>query len=467
MAIAVPIISEFDSKGVKQAEKAFANLKSSAGNLGRSLKAAVLPATVAIGGLAAAGFSAVKAAMEDEKAQALLARQLKATTGATDKQIAATEAWISKTSLAVGVADDELRPALAKLVRVTGSVSKAQKVLKVALNVSKGSGKSLDTVVTSISKAYGGNVKALARLEPSMKSFIGKTTTADQAVRRLAGYFEGAAATAAGTLQGKFDILKIAIGETKEQFGTALLPVAETVVGFFQEKMLPYVQKIADAFSKDGLSGAITMAKDDLLKFIEDAKGFKGFIVDLTLTVGLFAAAFKIGGVIASFLGFIASIKGALLGLGGIFTGFAATSVGAVLTALGLAATAVFVLIDALRDPVFRQQFGTWILDSLKLIGNAFILVHNTIAGAINSVTKLINKLTPGRLDIPLLQTYGYMDFSKLATQGTSYQYTNPRQFESGPGGVTINVSGGDPQAVVDTITRWYRQNGPNAPWMG
>ena len=51
----------------------------------------------------------VKAAIEDEAAQLRLANALKAATGATDAQIKATEDMILQTSLATGVADDQLR----------------------------------------------------------------------------------------------------------------------------------------------------------------------------------------------------------------------------------------------------------------------------------------------------------------------------------------------------------------------
>jgi len=35
-----------------------------------------------------------------------------------------------------------------------------------------------------------------------------------------------------------------------------------------------------------------------------------------------------------------------------------------------------------------------------------------------------------------------------------------PRQFEASANNVTINVSGADPNAVVDALTKYYRQNG-------
>lgn len=495
MAVVIPLVTDFDGRGIKKAEKAFGELKTSTSRLGSTMKSALLPATAAVAGLAAAGYSAVKAAMEDAAAQTMLARQLKATTKATDAQIKATETFITQLSLATGVADDELRPALSALVRATGSVRKSQKLLKTSLDVSKGSGKSLSTVVMAITRAYGGNVKALARVEPSLKSFIGKTTTADQATRQLARLFEGAAAASAGTLQGKFDILRVSINETKESLGTALMPVAEGVANYISGTFVPYVQKLVDKFTEEGLSGAVKTAATDLLKFVQDSEGFRGYIVDLTLTVLAFGAAFKIGGIVAAFLGFISSIQGALGTLGGIFTTFAATSVGVITSALGLAAIGVYTLIDALRDPIFRSQFGAFLIDSLKLIANAFIAVHNVMANIVNKTIEGYNALVPGFMEIKArIPTVGFFKYSdsqdgtdasggmvipKMAKGGLVTSPTLAMVGEAGPeaviplsqlgnmgGNVTINVNGGDPQAVVDTITRWYRQNGATVAWM-
>ena len=51
------------------------------------------------------GIDSVKAAIEDEKAQATLAQTLKNTTKATAGQIKAVEKYIDKTQLATGVTD--------------------------------------------------------------------------------------------------------------------------------------------------------------------------------------------------------------------------------------------------------------------------------------------------------------------------------------------------------------------------
>ena len=85
----------------------------------------------------------VKAAIEDEAAQVRLAESLKATTGATNEQIAAIEEQILQTSLATGVADDELRPALQRLAISTGNTADAQKLMNLALDVAQSTGKPL------------------------------------------------------------------------------------------------------------------------------------------------------------------------------------------------------------------------------------------------------------------------------------------------------------------------------------
>jgi hypothetical protein len=92
----------------------------------------------------------VKAAIEDEAAQVRLAAALENATGATRDQIAAVEEQISKTALATGVADDQLRPALQRLAVSTGDTTKAQELLNLALDVAQATGKPLETVANAL-----------------------------------------------------------------------------------------------------------------------------------------------------------------------------------------------------------------------------------------------------------------------------------------------------------------------------
>jgi hypothetical protein len=127
-------------------------------------KAAAL-ATLAVGGMAVAfGVNAVKAYAEDEKGQRRLAIALKNTTGASKKQVAQVEKFISKTSLAKGVIDDKLRPAFQKLVSSTKDITKAQKLMNLALDISAATGKDVNVVSLALSKAYLGSNGSLGRL---------------------------------------------------------------------------------------------------------------------------------------------------------------------------------------------------------------------------------------------------------------------------------------------------------------
>ena len=132
-----------------------------AADFGKKAAIAFAAASAAIGAFAV---SAVKAAAEDEAAQRKLAETIRSTTAATDAQIAGVEAYITKTSIAVGVTDDQLRPAFSRLVRSTNDVEDAQKLLNLALDLSAATGKPLETVTNALGRAYDGNTTALGKL---------------------------------------------------------------------------------------------------------------------------------------------------------------------------------------------------------------------------------------------------------------------------------------------------------------
>lgn len=187
-------------------------------------------------GLGLAGVAMVKMATraaEDQAAAAKLANTIHNVTGASKGSIAATERWITAQGKAYGVADDDLRPALGRLVTATGSVSKAQKLAALSMDVSAGTGKSLEQVSTALARAQNGNVGALGRLGIATKDASGKTLSFDQIVKNLAKTHEGAAARAAETARGRQQRLAVAYGELQEKIGAGLLPVMEklTAIG--------------------------------------------------------------------------------------------------------------------------------------------------------------------------------------------------------------------------------------------
>ena len=192
----------------------------------------------------------VKAAIEDEAAQKRLALALQNVTAATDAQIASVEEQILKTSLATGVADDKLRPALQRLAVATGSVEKSQELLTLALDVSAATGKDVETVSNALGKAYEGNTASLARLGIGLSSAEIKSLGLEGTVKQLADTFGGAAATQANTFEGQIERLKVAFDETKESVGAALLPTLQNLLNFFINTVIPKFIQFKDAALK-------------------------------------------------------------------------------------------------------------------------------------------------------------------------------------------------------------------------
>lgn len=199
------------------------------------------------------GVDSVKAALEDQKSQRRLAVALKNTTGATAKQVKAVEKYITKASLANGIADDELRPAFQRLTQVTKSTTKAQDLMNLALDVSAGTGKSVESVSVALAKAYGGQLAGLKKLGISLDANTLKNKDTKKAFEELAKTYSGQALQASQSLEGKMKRLSVAIGETKESIGVALLPFVERLATFITEKGVPAIEGFVGAFTgKDG-----------------------------------------------------------------------------------------------------------------------------------------------------------------------------------------------------------------------
>ena len=210
----------------------------------------------------------VKAAIEDEAAQLRLANALRTATGATNDQIKATEDFILQTSLATGVADDQLRPAMQRLAVSTKDTGEAQRLLSLALDISKGKGIELETVANALGRAQDGNTTALGRLGLGLSKAELATLTFTEVQTKLSELYGGAAATNAETFQGKIDRLKVAFDEAKESLGVALLPFIEKFITFLNDEAIPALNGfIAGLTGDEGLSNSLT----------ETGRSFEGF----------------------------------------------------------------------------------------------------------------------------------------------------------------------------------------------
>jgi phage-related protein len=235
VAITIPILTDFDGKGIDRAVKKFGQLETTGAKAAHGVRMAAIPAGVALVALGAAAFDAAKGAVADQAAQEKLALTLDKTTKATAEQIKANEDFITATSQATAVADDELRPALAKLAIGTGDLKKAQEGLGLALDISAATGKPLEAVSNSLSKAYAGNMGALNKLDPTMKELVKSGASVDDVMKKLGDRFGGDASAAANTAEGRMKSLGIAFDETKESVGAALLPAIQAILPVLQK----------------------------------------------------------------------------------------------------------------------------------------------------------------------------------------------------------------------------------------
>ena len=432
MALSIPIISEFSDKGIKKAIAEFKQLEGAGAKSAFALKKAMVPAVAVIGTLTAGLGMATAAAVEDQKAQDLLAQQLRTSAMATDEAIASNEEFISGMSRAFAVADDELRPAMANLVRSTGSVEAAQSLMNTALDIAAATGKDLETVTLALGKAANGQTTALSRLDPSLKGVIDSESTLDDITQALAVSFGGAATVAAESFDGRMRGMKIALDETKESIGAALLPVLE--------KLLQIMKPVAD-FAQENTTVFLILA---------------GVIGGVATAVIAANVAMKI------YQATLVLTKLATIALN------VATSANpfVIVAAAVVALTAAMVYLE-IKFSLMSKAFDKF--------GNAIMVVTGPLGVLIGSLRKLVElKDAIGSFDIGGINIPGFAD-GGIVTKPTLAMVG-----EKGPeaiiplsqmggmgGGVTVNVTGGLStsaeigQAVVNAIRAYNRSAGP------
>ena len=324
-ALTLKLLADVDNftKNLKSADTEVKTFGDKVGDFGKKAGLAFVAAGAAAAAYAGKlAIDGVKAAIEDAAAQQKLALTLKNVTGATEAQISATEDYITKTSIAFGVTDDELRPSIERLARATGDLEKAQKLQTVAIDVAAGSGKSLEAVTNAMAKAAEGNTGALAKLGIGLTAAQLKTMSLDDITAKLADTFENQAAAKADTFQGKLTRLQIAFDEGKETVGafilTAITPLVETIVNRVVPAIQDFTENIGDKLQPvlrfiqpilNGLRSAFESVRGSIQRNNEDLQPF----FNLMVNIGEFARD-----VLAPILG--KTLGGAFRLLGGILS---------------------------------------------------------------------------------------------------------------------------------------------------
>lgn len=323
-------------------------------NLANFAKKAVAAFAVVGGAAAAFATQSIKNALADEAAQRKLEETIRASTNATAAQTAAVSQYIDKTSIAIGVTDDELRPALSRLIRSTNDITEAQDLLNLALDITAATGKPLEAVSNALGKAYDGNATSLARLGLGLDANLIKSKDTDAIFQQLTRTFGNFAENEAETTSKKFERLKIAMDEAKESIGAALLPLVERLATYLLTTFVPNMNafiagmtgsKIALDQSTKGAYAWGEQAK----KVIETVIKFKDEIIALGAVIATVFVVSKIAAFVTGTITLIQSLIKAYNALkassivAGVAAAFALNpllGVGAVAVAAGVLAAA-------------------------------------------------------------------------------------------------------------------------------
>ena len=495
MAVSIPIISEFDSKGIKSAIAEFKSLEGAGAKAQFALKKALVPATAAVAGLAAGLGSAAMAAIDDAKAQEQLALALQNATGATSADVEATEEFISAISTATGVADDQLRPALANLARGTGDMVRSQELLTIAMDVQAATGKDLESVTLALVKAENGQYDALKKLGipldentlllkdiEKQKKVVARVTqdlaaaeynlanglvdgekgaaklAAAQAklaqetgllneltaqagdyTGNLTNLFGGAAAANAETMAGKMQIMKVQMAETKEAIGAALLPTIQKLLDLLMP-LATFAQQNSDLFLIfAGVIGGVSVA-----------------VIAVNAAMKVYQATLVVVKVAQAALNFVMSanpIGLVVLAIGALVAAFVVLE-----QRFGIVSKAMEFLSDAFRRYVINPLSS--ILELAGKVASAIGKIGSVAGGIGGAVGGVIGK-------IPGLADGGIVTGPTLAVVGEAGpEAVVPLDRAGGFGNVTINVNATVADArlgdvIVNALRQYNRRSGP------
>jgi hypothetical protein len=297
--------------GVKSATTDVDSFSTRVSDFGKKAALAFAAAGAAIGAFALAS---VKAAAEDEASQKKLEETIRNTTNATAAQISGIDQYITKQSIATATTDDVIRPALSRLLRSTGDLTKAQELLTLSQEIAAATGKPLEAVTNAVAKSFDGSNTALTKLGVGIDAATLKTLTFDQTQQLLNQTFDGFIENQSTTAAFKFQQLSIAIDETKEQVGAALLPAVTALTEYILESVVPVIQSFVDGLTgAEGLKEGLTESQKSAIEWGKKVRGLIDTVIEfkdeLLAVAGVIATVFLANKIAAGVSATIALIK--------------------------------------------------------------------------------------------------------------------------------------------------------------
>lgn len=233
--ISIVLKGDYTDRDVKRAIRDLGSLQTQGKRTSDSLYSAGKKTAIGLGlGAAAAGYfalkvgsDAVRAAMEDEQASDKLATTL-GNLGLAYENVK-VEKFIDDMQFQSMFSDNDLRPALDRLLRSTKDVDEAERALGISMDVAQAKGKTVSAVADVMGKAYDGNTNALGRMGLGLDKTLLKTGDIVAITDELARLYNGQAAAGVDNLSGKLKLLQTGADELQESFGGGIIE------GFFAE----------------------------------------------------------------------------------------------------------------------------------------------------------------------------------------------------------------------------------------
>ena len=378
--------ADFDDlkKGIKGSQAEVETFADKMGDFGKKAAVAFGLAGAAIGAFAIAS---IKAAAEDETAQTKLQETIRNSTNATAEQIAGIDKYITKQSIATATTDDVIRPALSRLVLATGNVTKAQELLSLAQEIALAKNKPLEAVTNALGKAYEGSNTALGKLGLGIDAATLKTLSFDQTQQLLNKTFDGFIENQSTTAAFKFQQITIAVSESKEAIGAALLPVVKELADFIIVTVVPAIESfVAGLTGEDSLAEGLSESQKKAVEWGKKVRGVIDTVIDLkeeliavAIVIGTVFVVSKIAAAVAGTIALIKSLIVAynLLKASAIVAGVA--SAFALNPLLGVGAVAVAAGVLSAANALATKTSG----ETTFAVGGA----PGAISGAVSSAT--------------------------------------------------------------------------------
>ena len=276
--IAIEIASEFTGrKAFDKAGKSTVSLEHSVKKLAKAF-AGVFAAQKVL----AFGKASVKAFADDQKAATVLTNTLKNLGLAFENSKVTT--FIQNLEKSTGILDEQLRPAMQSLLTVTGDVTKSQKLLQLAIDVSAGSGENLATTAGDIAQAYVGNIKNLKKYNLGLTQAELKAASFLDIQKRFTDVFGGSNAAVLTTYAGQINLINVAYDNMQETIGKGLLDSFMLLAG---DNGIGGATAAMESFGKTASETILGIAA--LIKQITPTSGIKGepgFWHDLYIAFG-------------------------------------------------------------------------------------------------------------------------------------------------------------------------------------